>query len=213
VNISLEVSVANAVETLSSRVDDVDEDMVTVLVPMVRLRSRPLPTGTTVYATYAAANRRWRFVSEVLGVSRDGLLQHLAPPAVIESSDRRGAFRLETALRPELVYRLAPEPGLAAPEVARETLACTLIDLSEGGVCLASRDTAAPGDRLGIVVDLPNVGALTARLGVTSVEAPSAGHLNHVIHCLFEEISRGDRDKIARFLMRRQIEMRQRGQL
>lgn len=213
VNIRLEVSVGNGVETLSTRVDDVNDDMVTVLVPMVRLRSRRLPVGTLVHATFAHSNRRWRFVTEVLGVSADGQLQHLAAPARIESSDRRGAFRLETALRPEMVYRIEADSETPALDVLKKTIDCTVVDLSEGGVCLVSTSTAESGDRLGLIVELPQIGQVNACLKVTGIDARRAGGLNHRIHCYFDEISRGDRDKIARFLMRRQIEMRQRGQL
>lgn len=208
----MEVSVGNAVETLSTRVDDVDEDVLSVLVPMLRLRTRPLPAGAFVRATYVASNRRWRFVTEVMGLSPDGNIQYLALPASIESSDRRTAFRLGTALRPETVYRVVIDPDQDG-EPRQNKLDATVVDLSEGGVCLSSREDAMVGEWLGMVVNLPLIGNVTARMKVTGTEPPRSGQRNHRIHCQFAEITRGDRDKIARFLMRRQIEMRQRGQL
>lgn len=212
VPLRMEVSVGNAVDTLSTRVDDVDEQMLSVLVPMLRLRTRPLPIGAFVRATYVASNRRWRFLSEVTGVSLDGNIQYLELPASIESSDRRTVFRLGTALRPETVYRVAVNSDQGA-EPRQDKLDATVIDLSEGGVCLSSRQDAEMGEWLGIVVRLPLIGDVTARMKVTGTELPRPGQLNHRIHCQFAEITRGDRDKIARFVMRRQIEMRQRGQL
>ncbi len=208
----MEVSVGNGAETLSTRVDDVDEQALSVLVPMLRLRTRPLPAGAFVRATYVAAKRRWRFVTEVTGLSPDGNVQYMALPATVDSSDRRTTFRLETALRPRTIYRVVIDPD-AEVESRANTLDATIVDLGEGGACLSSRQAAVIGEWLGMVVNLPLLGAVTVRMKVTGMEAPKAGQLNHRIHCQFAEITRGDRDKIARFLMKRQIEMRQRGQL
>ncbi len=208
----IEVSVGNAVETLSTRVDDVNEDVLSVLVPMLRLRNRPLSTGAFVRATYVASNRRWRFVTEVEGLSDDGNIQYLALPASIDSSDRRNAFRLGTALRPETVYRVVVDPD-EDDDQRKHKLDATVVDLSEGGVCLSSRQDAIVGEWIGMVVNLPAIGDVTVRMKVTGTEPPRSGQRNHRLHCQFAEITRGDRDKIARFLMRRQIEMRQKGQL
>jgi c-di-GMP-binding flagellar brake protein YcgR len=212
VPLRMEVSVGNAVETLSTRIDDVDDEVLSVLVPMLRLRTRPLHTGAFVRATYVASNRRWRFVTEAMGLSPDGNVQHLALPVEIESSDRRTAFRLGTALRPDTVYRVVIESaGDADPNGNR--IDATIVDLSEGGVCLSSRQDATVGEWIEMVVSLPSIGEVSTRMKVTGIEPPRSGQRNHRIHCQFAEITRGDRDKIARFLMRRQIEMRQRGQL
>ena len=212
VPLRMEVTVANAVETLTTRVDDVNEDAVSVLVPIQRLRTRPLPTGTFVRATYVASNRRWRFVTETTGLSTDGNIQYLALPASVESSDRRTTYRLGTALRPDTVYRVVIDPD-AEVESHDNTLDATIVDLSEGGLCLSSRHGAFTGEWLGMVLTLPQIGEVNARMKVTGIEEPAPCQRNQRVHCQFAEITRADRDKIARFLMRRQIEMRQRGQL
>ncbi len=208
----IQVQTGDGVETLATRVEDVNDERLVVLVPMQRLRQRPLPPSAVVRCEYFFRGRRWRFATEVRGTSADGQHQLLAIPAGIEDSDRRSYFRLSTALQPISVYRLVldRESLEADPETS---LACTVVDLSEGGVCLSSKTRATVGDWLGIHLDLPLCGEIKARMRVVAVDPPPPGNRNYRIHCVFSDISRADRDRIARFLMRRQLEMRRRGQL
>jgi hypothetical protein len=69
------------------------------------------------------------------------------------------------------------------------------------------------GERLGMTLPLPSIGDITARERVTGTDEPSTGFRNLSIHCVFTDITLADRDRIARYLMRRQLEMRRRGQL
>jgi c-di-GMP-binding flagellar brake protein YcgR len=68
-------------------------------------------------------------------------------------------------------------------------------------------------ERLGVQASLGDAQEFTARMIVTGVEDPAAGRRNRRVHCHFTDISRADREKVAKFLMRRQLEMRRRGQL
>jgi c-di-GMP-binding flagellar brake protein YcgR len=69
------------------------------------------------------------------------------------------------------------------------------------------------GERLGVQASLGNDVEFTARMQITSVDDPPTGNRNRRVHCRFTDISRADREKVARYLMRRQLEMRRRGQL
>lgn len=208
----LEVSVGDHVECYATRVEEMHEDALSVLVPMVRLRTRSLPVGTVIHAEYLFRSRRCRFVTEVAAHSADGLHEILHLPASIETIERREYFRLKTALHPESVYRLVidveREPGEDC-----DLDDCTIVDLSEGGVCLSSRAGVSDGERLGIQFQLPRIGVINARLRVLRADEPARGQLNRRVHCMFTDIRLADRDRIARYLMRRQLEMRRRGQL
>ena len=48
---------------------------------------------------------------------------------------------------------------------------------------------------------------------VVEVEAPPKGRRNYHLHCVFHGLARTEQDRIARYLLRRQLAMRQRGQL
>jgi c-di-GMP-binding flagellar brake protein YcgR len=200
------------VETLSTRVEDLTEKVLTVLTPMVRMHDRPIERGTKIRVNYTFDNRIFGFVTESLGVSPDGQFQFLTVPEAVKSTDRRGAFRLQAFLQPESVYRIVIDERTAKLPGGAQ-LKSSILDISEGGVCLSSRHGATVGERLGMNVDLPDSGQLQVRMRVVDVEAPPKGQLNHRIHCVFVDLTTPDRDRIGKFLLRRQLSMRHRGQM
>ena len=209
VTLRLDVSSGGDGETLVTRVEDVNPEHIAILVPMRGLRPRPFTAGTLVHAHYVHQQKRWMFVTEVDGHSNDGLYEYLRLPGAIESTERRRNFRLPAAIRPESIYRLV----IDSEADQEEPLEGTIVDLSEGGCCFSTRSSAQPGERLGLHAILPEAGEIHARLRVNFVREPSPGNRNRRLHCEFTDISRADRDVIARYMMRRQLEMRRRGQL
>ncbi len=207
----VEFRVGELQESLVTQVQDVDESGISVLVPMQRLRKRPLPLGQTIRASYFHQRMEFRFGCEVTGHSPDGEVDYLTFPRSIRSSERRDAFRLQTALKPSSLFRLVIDPA-TANDVPND-LDGMVVDLSQGGMCISTRALVLAGERLGVQVELPQLGLVTARLRVQSVEQPARGHRNMKLHCMFTDLGRADRELIAKFLMRRQLEMRRRGQL
>ncbi len=209
VTLRLDVSSGGNGESHVTRVEDVDDERIAILVPMRGLRPRPFPTGTLVHAHYIHQRKRWIFVSEVQGHSEDGMYEFLRLPGDIESTERRANFRLPAAIRPEAIYRMVVDADTDEPDLIEGTI----VDLSEGGLCLSTRSSALPGERFGLQATLPEAGEIQARLRITSVDEPAPGNRNRRLHMQFTDISRGHRDVIARYMMRRQLEMRRRGQL
>lgn len=205
----LDVSSGGEGESHVTRVEDVDQSHIAILVPMRGLRPRPFSAGTLIHAHYVHQQKRWMFVTEVEGHSEDGMYEFLRLPGAIESTERRRNFRLPAAIRPDSLYRLVIEADTAE----EDPLDGTIVDLSEGGCCISARGFALPGERLGVLATLPEAGEIRARMRVTFVREPSPGNRNRRLHCEFTDITRSDRDTIARYMMRRQLEMRRRGQL
>lgn len=199
-------------EALVTQVEDVSDERVEVLVPMQRLRPRPLAPGTLVYAAYVFQRRRYHFVTEVTGHSADGMVEYLRSPGLIDSSERRSSFRLETSIKPLSLYRLVIDAEKIDDDTKPE-LEGVIVDLSEGGLCISTAARIAPGERLGVHASLGENGEFMARMSTTGVDEPRLGQRNRRVHCRFTDITRGDIDKIARYLMKRQLEMRRRGQL
>lgn len=208
ITLRLDVSSGGAGETHATRVEDVD-GRIAILVAMRGLRPRPFPIGTLVHAHYIHQQKRWMFLTEVEGHSDDGMFEYLRLPVAIESTERRANFRLPAAIKPESIYRLVVDAETEEPEL----LEGTIVDLSEGGCCFSTRSSAMPGERLGLHASLPEAGEIHARMRVNFVRDPQPGNRNRRLHCEFTEISRMCRDVIARYMMRRQLEMRRRGQL
>lgn len=210
-NIQLELTVGNRTELYPSRVEEITCDAIGVLVPMQRLKRRPLPGGSIVRVTFVHGERRRRFVSEVTGHSSDGMIDYLAMPADVEDNDRRGSYRLDTALTPESLFRLfVVEEEEDDRDIA---IRASVVNMSEGGLCFTTRADVRTGERLAIQLELPMTGTLNARLRVIEVEDPNRNRWSRRVHCKFTNLSHRERDLIARFLMKRQLELRRRGQL
>lgn len=207
----LDTTRSNVEESHVTRVEDVGEDGICVLVPMRNLRPRPLPSGALVHAVYIYQQKRYRFVTEVIGHTPDGLHDILRLPGAIDSSERRRSFRLQAAIKPQVLYRLIVDSEQV--DQSENVVEGMVVDLSEGGLCLSTRALIMAGERLEITADLPEAGEVSARMRVTGVDEPAPGNRNRRVHCEFIVISRAHRDVIARYLMRRQLEMRRRGQL
>jgi len=210
ITLRMDVSSGGVGETFVTRVEDVDASQISVLVPMRGLRPRPFSSGTLVHAHYIHQKKRWRFVTEVCGHSDDGSHEYLRSPITIESTERRRSFRLPAAIKPFTIQRLLPD---ADPEAEPSLVEGTIVDLSEGGCCISTRASVVASERLAVHALLPESGEIQPRLRVTYVDDPAPGNRNYRLHCEFTEIKRADRDIIARYLMRRQLEMRRRGQL
>ena len=137
------------------------------------------------------------------------MFEYLRLPAAIESTERRRNFRLPSAIRPDTIFRILQNAEIEGPQV----LEGMIVDLSEGGCCISTRALGSAGERLGMQAMLPEAGEIQARMRVNTVRDPERGNRNRRLHCEFTEISRAHRDVIARYMMRRQLEMRRRGQL
>jgi c-di-GMP-binding flagellar brake protein YcgR len=209
ITLRLDVSSGGDGETHVTRVEDVAQGHIAILVPMRGLRPRPFATGTLVHAHYIHQQKRWMFVTEVEGHSDDGMYEYLRLPGAIDSTERRRNFRLPAAIKPESVYRMVVDAETEEPELIEGTI----VDLSEGGCCLSTRSFSMPGERFGLHAILPEAGEIKARMRVTFVREPQSGNRNRRLHFEFTDINRADRDIIARYMMRRQLEMRRRGQL
>jgi hypothetical protein len=134
----------------------------------------------------------------------------LALPRLIESLDKRRADRMPTMLEPLSLYRLRVDPD----REEREPIAvrCTIVDLSEGGLCLSTRTHLEPGEWLGLVTELPGGhGEFQARMRVVGIDR--ARGARDRVHCQFVGLDQARRDAIARTLMRLQVEMRRKGRL
>jgi c-di-GMP-binding flagellar brake protein YcgR len=194
-----------------THVESITENGIEVLVPLANANARPLEPGTPVDGSYDYRRGRLRFTSVVLAAGGDGQILSIALPETIESVDRRRAYRLETLLDPLCIFRLVV--GGDADGERDVVVRGQVVDLSEGGLCLSTRARVVAGEWLGLQADLPDEGELVVRMRVVRVVEPASGYRNRHVHCSFAGVSQLDADRIARYLLRRQMRMRQRGQL
>jgi c-di-GMP-binding flagellar brake protein YcgR len=206
--ITLHVESGDVVSNSITLVDEIGEERFAVLRSMSKLPADALPPGADVRVTYHHDGRRWGFDSKVL-MSRHPELEFLTMPEAIEPAERREAYRLSTALKPVELFRLVVQ-GASGTDLARAT---TVVDVSELGICLSSRASIAPGERLGIRFELPGKTEIVARMVVRSIQPPAPGLRNHRVRCEFLSMPADTRSAIARFVMARQAELSRTGQL
>jgi len=197
---------------LATVVEMITGDRLEVLVPIFQRRMRPIAPGTVVRCEYFHRRKLHRFFSETLGHSADRAYEYLATPEDIEVRERRDAFRLETSIRPHELTRIVGGYGFDGG-AAGEPIPATITDISVGGLCLMSSARFTAADRLSVHADLGDSGVFAALLRVVSIDPPPPGYRNRRVHCQFAEISKRDRDRIGRYLMKRQIEQRRDGTL
>lgn len=212
VRLRLDVALGDLAEAHMTAVEDVTEHDIAVLTPMKHLRTRTFAAGTQANAAYSYDRKVWRFATEFTGISSDGAVSRLRLPTAIESAEHRRFYRLQTTVHALSIYRLIID-GDHLPDDDVSAIKGMVVDLSEGGLCFTTRQAVISGERLGIRADLPGVGEIHARLSITGIDEPARGNLNRRVHCQFTDISNADRDRIARYLMRRQLELRRRGQI
>ena len=195
---------------LLTRVEALDEQIMTVLPPERPGQTRVLARGELLRVTYSHRDRTYAFTTEVIGRTADGAKHYLRAPLLIETPEQRATFRLETFIRPLSLYRLIVNLDSLSDSADLEG---TIVDLGEGGLCLSTPSRMRVGERLGVHASLGEAGEFMARMKAAEVVAPDQGQRNARVHCQFTDISRPNVDLIARYLMQRQLDLRRRGQL
>jgi c-di-GMP-binding flagellar brake protein YcgR len=212
VSIHLEAVVNGNTLQQTTRIEDINDVSLCVLIAMEHLRARPLALGANVAVQYTHQGQPWTFTSEVIGHSSDGMYDLLALPEDATSGDRRRYFRLPMVLPAEHIYHVLPATAHLDEEVGSDFDA-TVVDLAEGGAKLSSRSRVSVGDVMNLEMSLPDFGPIEARMRAVRVQAPSRRRLNYRVACTFTSIDVRDKQRIAGYLMSRQIEMRRKGQL
>jgi len=208
--IQMEVHTSRGMEEHVSQVESVRGAVVEVQVPISQRQQRPLQLGAKVIASYSNHGKTGQFTARVAGHSRDGTSVYLESAAPLQARDRRDGFRLQMPMTPKNVRRLVP--GTAEPEWRPDNAEYTVVDISEGGACLHTTSDTAAGETVELLIDLYEQGELTAHLKVLNVEEHEGYRLRR-LHCRLADLSRTDRNRIARFLVRKQIELRRSGRL
>lgn len=199
------------VQSFATRIEEVLGDRITILSPMRRLRLQPNKSGTVVRAEFRNGRRTLSFVTSVTGHNARGDCEFLAFPKRLEDRERRRAFRLSVQLTPTSVFRVIP-PEDDEPE-RLEPVEATIVDLSAGGFCLMTRRRGSMAGVLRTRFTIGEFGEVQTDARIVTVDEPAAGYANRQMHCEFIGMTPKDRDRIARFLAKQQLAMRQSGRL
>jgi hypothetical protein len=173
----------------------VDRDFLTVTITDAS-GSAP-ETDTVLGAAVFAARGVYRFVTTVV-LYRPGRPSPLVltPPESFEWIDRRVAPRVAVALPVTCVPVVSTQRSRA--EAAG--FPATTVDISLGGVALATEHPVAPGTELRVAFLLPRGDSITARGTVVTVQPPAPGHSTAVAHLQVDEIDGRHRERLGAFV-------------
>ena len=185
-----------------ARVEDVEEQRFAVKLSTAGQTGRPVPprTGDLVQVILSGEDALYDFETKVLG--EHGGWFYLEIPKRPRRVQRRQYAR-EACLLPVHFRILAAPPPFRGP--APPLLDGTALNISAGGLLLASRMTGAAGDLLELEVELDRGWALLKANGVVLSVVPATPPRKESRHHIrFVNIPDGVREQLIRYVLDRQ---------
>lgn len=188
-------------ERLPSRIEEITPRYMLIAMPVAKGVPVLPPPGCIFYCRVVVDGAVWLCTSTFLDKRPQPLpVWVIAPPHDYRKIQLRSYVRMETALPVEVHIDGADLPPVAA----------TTKDIGGGGVQLITRLALEPGVRLQLAIELAGTGRLTVLGDVVRVEHDAARNL-YTAGIKFVEISERERDKIIKYIFKKQLERRQKG--
>ncbi len=156
--------------------------------------------GKQVDVTILIGDVPHQFVSRV--VVAEGAFA-IDPPSAIRVIEKRQHYRLPRGISPAHAA-LCDALGV---EIRR--IRATVIDISEGGLQFVSREKIEPGWLVHMWLPLDNY-RIDCLAQVLRVRPPEPGRSNSHYHCQFTKLLAEDRERLARWVFSKQLELRRR---
>lgn len=205
VNQRLEIMLAKGpqAERYPSKVEEATESYLLLAMPMSK-GVPVLPQSDTVfYGRMVMGGAVWLFASRFLDKRLRPVLMWVCSPAYdFRKIQQRAFVRLETAL--PVILRPAVDGGDAQP------VSATTRDIGGGGLQLVTRELIPQGVVVKVEFDLGEFKIFTGSAVVVRAEYDNF----RKICCLglkFVDLSERERDKIIKYIFKRQLERRQKG--
>ncbi len=156
--------------------------------------------GKQVDVVVMVDDSAYQFITRVLSVGRPFVL---ARPDTLRLVEKRQHFRLELGIVP--AYAAVTD----ANGVDERSLRLTALNISAGGVKFVSRRALSKGDLIHMWLPLDDY-RVDCMVEVVNALSPGVGRSNYRYNTQFRSISHDDRERLARFVFRKQIELRRR---
>lgn len=188
-----------------SRVEDISSDGVFISVPTNKGSAMPVRPGMKVEGSFMSAGGRFLFTTTVRRrVFKNIPMLELEKPAFLEQRELREFFRIDISRR-IVVYSLVKDERSGS--LARnEQFEVTCVDISAGGARLISDKpmdnvSDVEADFTGLFPGLNSIFAVVVRYNQNQ-------NGKYDIGIRFTSLRDADRDKIVKFVFKRQIERR-----
>lgn len=200
VEIALDTS--PSAQRFSSRIEGLTEKHMHLAMPMSKAIPVILRPGSKFYGRVVAQGSVWLFTSTFIDKSMATVpLWICEPPYDLKKVQLRSFVRLLAAL-PLNYTNIEEDPN--------QSYAATTRDISGGGLQITSKQSLSVGASLQLAVSLPDFGTVHAKATTVRVDQPPETNI-YWIAVRFTEIAEKDREKIIKYIFRKQSELRKKG--
>ena len=222
-NCTLEIDSDEAAEGegFKSRIEDLQEDTVVVAWPTRRGQNVPISAGGMVYLTVPISDSRGQALptlyldAEVIARSPGGLESVATITARVLAVGRqqsRAHFRLYISLQPTDCVMWFRSFGTDEAEGYWKPINASVTDLSGGGVGMQSDELVPEGSRVRVRFPYPmGSGEFLLEVRVAKcITTTAGGRTRYKLGTQFDQIDRGQRERLLRCIHRYQVEQRRR---
>lgn len=199
------MTVAGAQEKYFSRVEDVKDEGIIVAAPVKQGQVVPIAVNTQLNVTILGENDMYNFQTQVLARGQLGTLPviTLMKPDSTRKIQRRNFFRISADL--PCSFRILPEVTAMSMDPYIEAKSK---DISGGGTLVVTEYPVAREMILELFITLPQNQIVPAVAKVVFVKEGKGGDKKRELATVFLVIEEPDREKIVRYVFKRQQELR-----
>lgn len=205
VNQRVEMSVTATQEKYFSRVEDVKSEGIIVAAPVKQGQVVPVAPGTELYVTILGENDMYNFQTQVLARGQMGpvAVLTLMKPDSMKKVQRRNFFRIPAEV--PCSFRILEEVTSMSmdPFIPAKTR-----DISGGGTLVVTEHPVVREMIVELSITLPQNQIVPAVAKVVFVKEGKGGDKKRELATVFLVIEEPDREKIVRYVFKRQQELR-----
>lgn len=199
----------SSVEQYASRIEEIVHDHMIIAMPMQKGSPIFQERGKVIYGKVFDESGIYAFKSIFLDKKMSPLpIWIVTKPFDIEKSQQRSFVRFDVALPVVIAYPLNDEQD-EQDEVASLNLITK--DVSGGGLQFICNGKLKIGRKVKLTLDFSDYGVFQVDAEIVRIYQPQAERQLFWISVKFLNIPNSIRDKISRFIFRKQLEQRQKG--
>lgn len=191
-------------EKFTSRIEEVNSQNLVIAMPMSKGQPILLHSGSKFFIRLVLHNAAYQFTCAFIDKRMQPIPMWIVSlPHDIKRIQQRAFVRIDTALPVQWQVITTLEDVPIIKSVTK--------DISGGGVRLISKQPIRLGTRLKVIIDFPEVGPLDTLCEVVRVEQPKSDLPIFWVGTKFLDLAESTRNKIIKFIFKKQLEERQKG--
>ena len=204
--LEIKLSKKNNDPTYTSRIEEITSDHMLIAMPMSKGRPVSHIKGNVFYGNLCNTSGFYDFKSIFLDRAMQPLpVWIVSKPFDIVNNQQRSFVRFDVTL-PVLVERIEDSETDATTPLKFITK-----NLSGGGVQIICNEKIETGKKIQLAMEFPEYGLVRMNGKVVRIMQPQEGRQLYWIGVEFSGISENVRDKISKFIFKKQLEQRQKG--